>query len=47
MAVLRHHGEEMTIKYRDTAYEDPIQRPRYTGVPTFMRTPYCDRTGTT
>ena len=23
----------MTIKYRDKAYEDPIQRPRYTGVP--------------
>ena len=30
----------MTIKYRDKAYEDPIQRPRYTGVPTFMRAPY-------
>jgi guanidinopropionase len=32
----------MTIKYRDKAYEDPIQRPRYTGVPTFMRAPYCE-----
>jgi guanidinopropionase len=30
----------MTIQYRDKAYEDPIQRPRYTGVPTFMRAPY-------
>ena len=30
----------MTIKYREKAYEDPIQRPRYTGVPTFMRAPY-------
>ena len=30
----------MTIQYRDPAYEDPIQRPRYTGIPTFMRTPY-------
>ena len=26
----------MTIKYRDKVYEDPITRPRYTGVPTFM-----------
>ena len=25
---------------RDEVYEDPIQRPRYTGLPTFMRTPY-------
>ena len=32
----------MTIKYRDKAYEDPIQRPRYTGVPTFMRAAYCE-----
>ena len=30
----------MTIKYRDPAYKDPIQHPRYTGIPTFMRTPY-------
>ena len=30
----------MTIQYRDKAYEDPIQRPRYTGIPTFMRPPY-------
>jgi guanidinopropionase len=30
----------MTIKYRNSAYKDPIQRPRYTGIPTFMRTLY-------
>jgi guanidinopropionase len=32
----------MTIQYRDKAYEDPIQHPRYTGVPTFMRARYCE-----
>ena len=26
--------------YQYEAYEDPIQRPRYTGLATFMRAPY-------
>ena len=26
--------------YHYDAYEDPIQRPRYTGLPTFMRAPF-------
>ncbi len=30
----------MTFRYPEFA--DPQQRPRYTGVPTFMRTPYCE-----
>ena len=30
----------MKTQYRDPAYEDPIQRPRYTGIPTFLRSPY-------
>ena len=26
--------------YQYDAYQDPIQRPRYTGLPTFMRAPF-------
>ncbi len=26
--------------YKYEGYSDPIQRPRYTGVPTFLRAPY-------
>ena len=32
----------MKNQYRDPSYEDPIQRPRYTGIPTFMRSPHRD-----
>ena len=28
--------------YKYEEFADPIQRPRYTGIPTFMRTPYCE-----
>lgn len=30
----------MTRDYIEKIYENPLSRPRYTGLPTFMRTPY-------
>ena len=30
------------MEYLYRAYQDPIQRPRYTGIPTFMRVPYSE-----
>jgi len=33
------------MEYLYRAYQDPIQRPRYTGIPTFMRAPYSEDLG--
>ena len=31
--------------YKYEGFSDPIQRPRYTGVPTFLRAPYEEELG--
>jgi guanidinopropionase len=36
------HALERAVAMSGTGYDDPMLRPRYTGLPTFMRAPYAE-----